>query len=43
MIASIRMRKMQEAWAGNKRVQEALVRKFEGMKRARGGRSVSGK
>lgn len=33
IIASIRMQKMREAWAGNKRVQEALVRKFEGMRR----------
>lgn len=33
VIASIRMQKMREAWAGNKKVQEALVRKFEGMRR----------
>jgi hypothetical protein len=30
------MQKMREAWAGNKRVQEALVRKFEGMRRGKG-------
>jgi hypothetical protein len=24
------------AWAGNKKVQEALVRKFEGMRRGKG-------
>lgn len=30
------MQKMREAWAGNKKVQEALVRKFEGMRRGKG-------
>jgi hypothetical protein len=36
VIASLRMQKMREAWAGNKKVQEALVRKFEGMRRGKG-------
>jgi hypothetical protein len=35
------MQKMREAWAGNKKVQDALVRKFEAMKRGKG-RGVSG-
>jgi hypothetical protein len=30
------MQKMREAWAGSKKVQEALVRKFEGMRRGKG-------
>jgi hypothetical protein len=42
VIASLRMRKMQEAWAGNKKVQEALVRKFEGMRRGSKGKSLGG-
>jgi hypothetical protein len=29
------MQKLREAWAGNKKVQEALVRKFEGMRRGK--------
>jgi len=36
------MQKMREAWAGNKKVQDALVRKFEAMKRGKGGRSSIG-
>jgi hypothetical protein len=42
VIASLRMQKMREAWAGNKKVQDALVRKFEAMKRGKGGRSSIG-
>jgi hypothetical protein len=42
VIASLRMQKMREAWAGNKKVQEALVRKFEGMRRGSKGKSLGG-
>jgi len=34
------MQKMRESWAGNKKVQEALVKKFEGMRKGRGRASV---
>lgn len=40
VIASLRMQKMREAWAGNKKVQEALVKKFEGMRRGKGRTSL---
>jgi len=37
------MQKMREAWAGNKKLQDALVKKFEAMKRGKaGGRSSIG-
>ena len=36
------MQKMREAWAGNKKVQDALVKKFEAMKRGKGGRGSIG-
>lgn len=35
IIASIRMRKMAQAWAGNKKVHESLLKKLDGMKRAK--------
>lgn len=33
IIATIRMRKMQEAWAANKKLHETLMKKVESMKR----------
>jgi hypothetical protein len=41
VIAALRMEKMRVAWEGNKKVQEALVRKFEGMRSGRG-KKISG-
>lgn len=38
IIAAVRMRKMQQAWAGNKKLHESLVRKLEGMRRKQVGR-----
>lgn len=32
VVATIRMRKMQQAWAGNKKLHESLLRKLESMK-----------
>jgi hypothetical protein len=42
VIASLRMQKMREAWAGNKKVQDALIKKFEAMKRGKGRSSIGG-
>lgn len=36
IIATIRMRKMQEAWAGNKKLHETLMKKLEGMRKKQG-------
>lgn len=36
IVACVRMQKLQQAWAGSKRVQESLVRKLEGMRRKQG-------
>ena len=33
VIAFVRMQKMQQAWAGNKKLHESLVRKLEMMKK----------
>lgn len=35
VIATIRMKKMKEAWSGNKKLHEQLVRKLEVMKKSR--------
>ncbi|KAF2155184.1 hypothetical protein K461DRAFT_276378 [Myriangium duriaei CBS 260.36] len=32
IIATIRMRKMQQAWAGSKKLHESLLKKLESMK-----------
>jgi hypothetical protein len=42
VIASLRMQKMREAWAGNKKLQDALIKKFEAMKRGKGRSSIGG-
>lgn len=39
VVACLRMKNMQEAWAGNQRLQESLVRKLEAM-RGRSGKTV---
>lgn len=36
VIATVRMQKMQQAWAGNKKLHEALMKKLEGMRRKQG-------
>lgn len=36
VLASVRIRKMQQAWAGNKKLHESLLKKLEGMKRRQG-------
>lgn len=36
VIATIRMQKMQQAWAGNKKLHEALMKKLDGMRRKQG-------
>lgn len=41
IMASCRMRKMSDEWAGQKKVREALGRKFEGMAEGRRGKRVS--
>jgi hypothetical protein len=33
VVASIRMRKMAEAWAGSRKLHESLLRKLESMRR----------
>ena len=33
VVGVVRMKRMQETWAGSKRVQESLVKKLEGMRR----------
>ena len=37
VVACLRMRRMMQAWAGNKRLQESLLKKLENM---RGGRKA---
>lgn len=32
VVACLRMRKMMEGWAGNKRLQESLLKKLEGVR-----------
>lgn len=34
VIAAIRMKKMQRAWAGNKKLHESLLKKLEAMRRS---------
>lgn len=41
VMASIRMKKMAQAWAGSKKTQESLLRKLESMKAK--GRQTGGK
>jgi len=36
VMATVRMQKMQAAWAENKKVHESLVKKLESMKRTQG-------
>ncbi|KAI7530674.1 hypothetical protein KC316_g17339, partial [Hortaea werneckii] len=36
VIAGLRMQRMQQAWQGNKKLQEQLVKKLEGMRRRQG-------
>lgn len=36
VIACVRMRKMREAWEGNKKLHESLMKKLEAMKRTQG-------
>lgn len=36
VIATVRMQKMQEAWAGNKKLHESLMKKLDGMRRKQG-------
>ena len=36
VIATLRMQKMQQAWAGNKKLHESLLKKLEGMKKRQG-------
>ena len=36
VIACMRMQKMQQAWAGNKKLHESLLKKLDGMKRRQG-------
>ena len=36
VMATVRMRKMQEAWAGNKKLHETLMKKLDGMRRKQG-------
>ena len=33
VIACLRMQKMQQSWAGNKKLQETLLKKLEGLKK----------
>ena len=35
VVASIRMQKMAQAWAGNKKLHETLMKKLESMKQKR--------
>lgn len=35
VLACIRVRKMQLAWAGNKKLHESLLRKLEGLKKTK--------
>jgi len=36
VLATVRMQRMQVAWAENKKVHESLIKKLESMKRAQG-------
>ena len=36
VIATVRMQKMQEAWSGNKKLHESLMKKLDGMRRKQG-------
>jgi len=36
IMATVRMRKMQEAWSGNKKLHETLMKKLDGMRRKQG-------
>ena len=36
VIATVRMQKMQAAWAGNKKLHESLMKKLEGLRRKSG-------
>ena len=36
VVACVRMRRLREAWAGNQKLQESLLRKLEGMRRGIG-------
>lgn len=36
VLGCVRMQKMQQAWVGNKKLHESLMRKLEGMKRKQG-------
>ena len=36
VLGCVRMRRMQQDWAGNKKLHESLLRKLEGMKRRQG-------
>lgn len=41
VIASVRMQKMSQAWAGNKKLHETILKKLEGMKRKGVGKAVA--
>ena len=36
VLASVRMRRLQQDWASSKKLHESLLRKLEGMKRKQG-------
>lgn len=36
VIACVRMQKMQQAWAGSKKLHETLIKKLDAMKRKQG-------
>ena len=36
VLGCVRMRRMQQAWAGNKKLHESLLRKLEGLKKRQG-------
>jgi len=36
VVACVRMQRMQQAWAGSKKLQESLLRKLDAMKRRQG-------
>ena len=40
VLASVRMRKLQQDWASSKKLHESLLKKLEGMKR-RSGKTVA--
>lgn len=41
IIATVRMKKMQEAWAKNEKIHESLVRKLDTMRQSRTKGSVT--